>query len=122
MEIMRRRTLSICSSSRVQNSWAIDYDYLAKLSQKELEFLASFTQFFYHGNPHKCGAHLDVSDSMKTESYTRSNASKRDASNLAIVWDRDQMNRVADGCSEDYLLDYIDNADTNRILTNKGSK
>ena len=122
MEIIRRRAMTICSSQRVNNCWSIDYDYLAKLSQDELEYLASFTQFFYHGNPHKCGAHLDVSEPMRHESFNRSNAARRDASNLALIWDRDQMNRVADGCSEDYLLDYIDNADTNRILTNKGSK
>lgn len=108
--------MTICSSSRVQNSWAVDYDYLSKLSHDELEYLASFTQFFYHGNPHKCGSNIEVSDSMRTESFNRNNAARRDASNLAIVWDCNQMARVSDGCSEDYLLEYIDNGVNNKPI------
>lgn len=64
-------------SVRNKTKWAIDYDYLSKLSDEDLLFLQDFNNFFYHGSPNRCEL-LSLDDDLKKESYSLNNSRERD--------------------------------------------
>lgn len=98
----RRISLKVCSGFHFKNAWSTDYDYLEKLDENELEFLAGFTQFFYHGRPDKMAILRAVTDEMKRESYSRNNRAIRDI-----------MNRGNEPLPlrDDYVVETVNNRD-----------
>ena len=77
--VIKKRSLLMkqCHAVRKKTAWRVDYDYLSKLTLEELEFLASFTNFYYHGSPKKAKA-IKVTKKMSKESYNRNNTAERD--------------------------------------------
>jgi hypothetical protein len=57
--------------------WAVDYDYIERLTDKEKKFLKKFTNEFYHGRFNSRPIH-PKRVAVKRECYNRNNASKRD--------------------------------------------
>lgn len=64
-------------ATRLKAAWAVDYDYIHLLSEEELQFLADFTNFYYHGSPNKCKS-IDMSKELRAESYKLNNERERD--------------------------------------------
>lgn len=77
------RLKSVCRGRRRHNAWSADYDYLSKLTAEELQFLASFSEYFYHGNPQRSDLSLTKKDYR--ESYKRSNDQRVDALNTENI-------------------------------------
>lgn len=77
--VVRKRSLLMkqCHAVRKKTAWRVDYDYLSKLTLEELEFLADFTNFFYHGTPRKAKS-IKLTKKMYKESYDRNNTAERD--------------------------------------------
>lgn len=63
----------------------IDYDYIDKLSDKEKEFLNSFTEEFIGANLKHKGKKLHRSAKMKKDCYDRNNARNRDVLTKAAI-------------------------------------
>jgi len=92
-------------ASRSKTAWAVDYDYLHFLSDEELKFLADFTNFFYHGSPHKCET-IPMPKELRTESYRMNNERERD------IFHRINRKDIRNILSNDMLnvtYDYIEN-------------
>lgn len=61
--------------TRAYRSWAVDYDYTAKLNAEELVFLEKFTDEYYRDDFRGERLH---SDEGKSACYAANNAAKRD--------------------------------------------
>lgn len=86
--------------------WSVDYSYLSKLNQIELDWLAGFTEGYYHGTPAKDPNSL----TPRKESYYRSNSAQRDMMNQGssiefYEWLESQSNEDS---YEDILIEWID--------------
>jgi hypothetical protein len=108
----RRISIKVCRGHHLKNAWSVDYDYTKKLDNEELDFLAGFTQYFYHGRPDKMEILRAVTDDMKRESYARNNRAIRDIMNRGFI-PVTLIGEVADTVSEDYVIDLIDKRDIN---------
>lgn len=106
MDKERRKLMTVCRGTRLRHEWSVDYDYLQKLSLKELRFLASFTHLHYLGNP--TASKMKLSDKAKKVSYKNDNRARIDILNQGLTVDFLWINSVADYYSEDYVLDLID--------------
>ena len=92
-----------------KNVWAIDYDYLHKLSDNELKYLWSFTQYWHKGNPHKATKKFKCGHRMRTDSYRRNNRAIIDVLNQVFIDESYDMRNVPDSFNEDFLVEILDN-------------
>ena len=102
MNKRRSICLKVCSGWHNKNAWSVDYDYAQNLGDEALEFLAGFTQFFYHGRPDKMAVLKAVTAEMKTESYNRNNRAIRDIMNVGLE---------SVPLRDDYIVEMINNRD-----------
>ncbi len=110
MSISKRKKLEkYCHSVRLKTMWAVDYDYLEQLSMEELEWLGHFTNWFYHGSPHKAGD-LAITPELRKQSYTRNNNAESDLYTRKTTILKDILNskNIVDNYCEDHLIDLID--------------
>jgi hypothetical protein len=84
--LTRKQAIIQCNSKHPYLIWAMDYDYLERLNLSELIYMASFNQFFYHGNPAKTT--LKLNPRQRKECYYRHNSARRDAMNNEdqLIW------------------------------------
>lgn len=104
----KKKLLISCRSQRRSTRWALDFDYLKKLSHEELQFLAEFCHVHYHASPHRC-THLDISIEQKREAYRENYKRQVDVlnnCNMATLLDF-EINPA--NVIEDILICLIDN-------------
>lgn len=65
--------------------WKIDFDYINQLSDKEKEFLNSFTEEYYIANFNHDGKKLHKTKEQRREVYRANNASNRCTMSLSGV-------------------------------------
>ncbi len=108
MNDMRQRSLNSCRSQRRKSKWALDYDYLQQLSEIEAEFLAEFSNYYYHGSPHRCGKHIEIDDAARKESYTRNNHAGYDVFNKMDMVELKNIEVASYVMIEDIIIQIID--------------
>jgi hypothetical protein len=101
----------------------IDYDYLHKLSQEELDWLNRFSEEYIGANFNHPGELIDQTPEGKKLAYNRNNARNRciyslsEAKSCIIQWDQKQIERYVektqrtDICEEDVLILILDRRD-----------
>jgi hypothetical protein len=109
MTSKRRKLEKYCKSVRLKTMWAVDYDYLSKLTLEELEWLGHFTNWFYHGSPHKSGD-LPITPELRKMSYTRNNNAESDlfTRKETRLIDIEIVHNLVDSYCEDHLIALID--------------
>lgn len=108
MEQNRRRALNSCRSQRKKNKWALDYDYLDKLDDDQVEYLAEFSNFYYHGSPHRCSKYIAMDPVLKRESYTRNNHAGYDVYNRINIVELKSIEVCCSVMIEDIIIEMID--------------
>lgn len=106
---MDKKSLKACMSVRRKTRWAMDFDYLSRLTEAELRYLAEFCNLHYHGSPHRAGEFIAVTPEMRRESYRRNNKAEIDLYNHSIKVQLVVVTVEPDFDVENYLIDFIDN-------------
>jgi len=103
----RKKALTICRSVRLKTIWAMDFDYLHKLSEEQIGFLADFCNFYYHGSPHKVES-LQITQKLRKESYNRNNKAESDIYTKFKKEGEELADSMPDFYDEDYIIEFID--------------
>ena len=79
----------------------MDYDYLSKLSVKELKFLIKFNEWYYNGNP----AHtMHKLSKERKKCYRRNDAQRRDVMNHELTIYLDMSICTYNNYDTDYII------------------
>lgn len=106
---MDKIALKSCKSVRRKTRWAMDFDYLTKLSDDEVRYLAEFCNIYYHGSPHRAGEFIKATAVIRKESYSRNNKAQIDLFNQDIRVEITNVANEIDYNIENYIIDFIDN-------------
>jgi len=104
-----KKAFTCCRSVRLKTRWAMDFDYLARLTDEELRYLADFCNIHYHGSPNRAGEYIKVTAEMRRESYNRNNKAEIDLFNHYIRSELTIIEEDPDFNIENYIIDFIDN-------------
>lgn len=103
----RSKALTICRSVRMKTQWAMDFDYLHKLSDEHVRYLADFCDLHYHGSPSRCEV-IQITTGLRKESYRRNNNAESDVFTKTGREGTEFIDSTVNLNVEDYIIEFID--------------
>lgn len=103
----RIKALTICRSVRLKTKWAIDFDYLHRLSDEQVRYLADFCNIHYHGSPTR-SEKIQTTQEMRKESYRRNNQAEADVFTKMGREGVELADSTVNLNIEDYIIEFID--------------